>query len=70
MCISIPVYSLHISASDVKSAHTHITVLFGGVMYAGLRGKVEGIGKVWNEYESYYCIEISESSFLRQLFYL
>ena len=37
----------YISASDVKSAHTHVIVSFGGVMYFGLRGegrrKWEGI---------------------------
>ena len=33
MRISIPVYSTYISASNVKSAHTHVTVSFGGVMY-------------------------------------
>ena len=45
MFISIPVYSIYIIyASDVKSEHTQ--------MY------IEGIGKVWNEYESYDCIKI------------
>ena len=74
MCISIPFYSTYISASDVKSAHTHthVTVSFWGVMYFGLRGEGRRNWqiKVWNEYELYVCIEILESSFLRQIFYL
>ena len=53
----------YISASDVKSAHTQVTASFGVVMYFGLRGEgrsmVEGIGKAWNEIESYDCIEIT-----------
>ena len=38
----ISVYNIYIYiiyANDVKSAHTHITILFGGVMYFGLRGE-------------------------------
>ena len=32
--------------------HTHVNVLFGDVMYFGLRGKVEGVEKVWSRYKS------------------
>ena len=53
------------SESVVKSSHIHINDSFGGVMYFGLRGEVEGSRKVWNDYESYDCIEIPLSSFLR-----
>ena len=42
-------YSLkYISASDVKSAHTHVTVSFWSVMHFGLRGEV---GRNWEGME-------------------
>ena len=51
MCISIPVYGIHISAIDVKTAHTHVTVSFWGVMYFDLRGEgrrnLEGMEWIW-----------------------
>ena len=59
------------SASDVKSAHTHthITVLFGAVMYFGLRREGR---RNWEAKELIYhmiAFKSLESSFLRQIFY-
>ena len=57
MCISIPVYSVYLQ--EMSNLHTHTLLSFWGVKCFGLRGEDEGIGKVWNEYESYDCIEIT-----------
>ena len=36
-CISIPVYSIYLQV--LSNLHTHTNVLFGVVMYVGLRGE-------------------------------
>ena len=56
------VYTIHLYASDVKSAHTQYThtlsVSFGDVKSLALEEKVEGIVKVLSKYESYDHIGI------------
>ena len=56
----------YISASDVKSAHTHFTVSFGGVMYFGLRGEGR---RNWEGLNHMIALKLLESNFLRQIFY-
>ena len=51
------VYTMHIYASDVKSAHTQ--VFFGDVKFVAKEGKVEGIVKVWVKFEPYDHIGIA-----------
>ena len=51
MCISIPVYSIYLQV--MSNLHTHTLLFLLGVSFILAEvGKVEGIGKVWNEYES------------------